>query len=424
MKLKPNPRLTIITVILLGVSLFSSLALQRVLASTNEPLKIYDLDYTFSFLPDDKSAHVTIRLSNNAGLIKRLSFNFDPVQHIQFEGDGEVKIEANNLTWHPPKEGGSLSYRVKIDRKRDSGTYNAYFSKDWAIFRGEHLVPSVKVVTKPKAESRAQLRFNIPAGWAAATAYEPLEKFNFAIDNPQRRFDRPKGWMAVGNMGIRKEQILNTHVVVAGPKYQGIRRQDIIAFLNWNLPELVAVFPDFYQHFLIVSAGDPMWRGGLSGPGSFYIHKDRPMISGNGTSTLIHELVHTAMRINGGDNDDWIVEGFAEFYSLEIMRRSGTISERRYKIAMSKLQQWGTDIKKLRVKRSHGPITARAVLLMKELDNEIKKITGNTASLDDVVRVFAREQGKVSLAQLRRIAKEVAGTSLKSLSTNNSLLAD
>ena len=41
---------------------------------------------------------------------------------------------------------------------------------------------------------------------------------------------------------------------------------------------------------LIVSAGDPMWRGGLSGPSSMFLHSDRPLISENRTSTLLHEL--------------------------------------------------------------------------------------------------------------------------------------
>ena len=57
----------------------------------------------------------------------------------------------------------------------------------------------------------------------------------------------------------------------------------LLAFLRWNLPALVDIFPDFPERVLVVSAGDPMWRGGLSGPGSLYIHAERPLISGNGT---------------------------------------------------------------------------------------------------------------------------------------------
>lgn len=413
-------------IVVLNMVFFTGLVLQQATATTltKDKEKTYRLDYGFDFLPDDRRVLVTIRLSKNAGLVKSLRFNIKPKLHTQFEGDGKIKRKENYITWYPPKEGGRLTYRVKINRKRNSGGYGAYFAKDWVIFRGDHVVPPVKVVTIGKAKSQARLQLNMPVGWLAVTAYEPIDKFNFAIDDPRRRFDRPTGWMIVGDIGVRTEQIKNTHVAVAGPKGQGIRRLDIMALINLNLPELLAIFPNYYQKFLIVSAGKPMWRGGLSGPGSLFIHKGRPMISENGTSTLIHELVHTAMRINGGEQDDWIVEGFAEFYSLELMRRSGTITEQRYARSMAQLYLWSVDIKKLRGKRSHGPITARAVLLMKELDGKIRERTNNKASLDDVAKKLALKQGKVSLKQFRNYVKEVVGTSLELLSDNNPLLSD
>ncbi len=390
---------------------------------TKDEGKTYRLDYEFDFLPDDRQVRVTIQLSKNAKWVKSVRFNINSERHTQFEGDGKIKRQANYVTWYPPQAGGRLTYLVKIDRKRSSGDYGAYFAKDWVIFRGDHAVPPVKVRTEGKAKSQARLRLNMPSSWLAATAYESLDKFNFIIDDPRRRFDRPTGWIIVGDIGVRTEKIENTKVAVAGPKGQGIRRLDIMAFINLNLPELLAIFPDFHKRLLIVSADTPMWRGGLSGPGSLYIHKDRPMISENGTSTLIHELVHTAMRINGGQQDDWIVEGFAEFYSLELMRRSGTITERRFVRSMAQLSLWSVDIKKLRGNRSHGPITARAVLLMRELDQEIRELTHNKASLDDVARKLAG-QGKINLKQFRHHVKAVVGSSLELLSERNPLLSD
>ncbi|NOY72642.1 MAG: hypothetical protein GXP14_09750 [Gammaproteobacteria bacterium] len=393
-------------------------------ALANNKEKSYRIDYNFDFLPEDKRVLVTIRLSKNAGVLKSLRFNIKPEYHSQFEGDGKIKRQANYITWYPPQKGGRLTYQVKIDRQRNSGGYGAYFAKDWVIFRGDHVVPSVKVMTRGKAESQARLRFNMPAGWVGETIYESADKINFVIDDPHRRFDRPLGWMIVGDIGIRKEQIKNTLVAVAGPKEQGIRRMDALALLNWNLPELLAVFPNYYKKILIVSADSPMWRGGLSGPGSLYMHKDRPMIGEDGTSTLIHELIHTAMRINGGEQDDWIVEGFAEFYSLELMRRSGTIPQQRYELTLSKLYKRGADIKKLRGKNSKGATTARAVLFMKELDDNIRAMTHNKASLDDVAKKLALKRGQVSLKLLRSYVKEVAGAPLDILSKNNPLLSD
>ena len=157
-----------------------------------------------------------------------------------------------------------------------------------------------------------------------------------------------------------------------------------------------SLFPRFPDRLLIVSAGEPMWRGALSAPNSLYLHVDRPMISGNGTSTLIHELVHVAMRAKGGPKADWIVEGLAEYYSLEVLHRSGTLSSERYENAHRELAEWGREAESLEVDRSHGPITARAVGRLREIDREIRESSGGRHSLDDVVRALAAIEGPIT----------------------------
>ncbi len=50
-----------------------------------------------------------------------------------------------------------------------------------------------------------------------------------------------------------------------------------------------------------------------------------------------------------------------------------------------------------------------------EVDAEIRGITKNAASLDDVARKLATERGEVSLTHLQEIAQQVAGKPLQSL---------
>ncbi len=102
---------------------------------------------------------------------------------------------------------------------------------------------------------------------------------------------------------------------------------DILTLLTFVWPEVQSVFPRDPKKLLIVGAGDPMWRGGLSGPNSLYMHADRPLVSENGTSSLVHELVHVFSRISDADRSDWISEGLAEYYAIELMRRAGGMSE-------------------------------------------------------------------------------------------------
>jgi predicted metalloprotease with PDZ domain len=221
--------------------------------------------------------------------------------------------------------------------------------------------------------------------------------------------------MIAGKLGNRVETIAGIHTIVAAPAGNSARRQDMLAFLNWNLPQLVTVFPEFPKRLLIASAGDPMWRGGLSGPASLFLHSDRPLISENRTSTLLHELVHVAMGVRGDAESDWITEGFAEFYSVETLRRSGGISEKRYEAALRKLRTWGRRAPNLLVEQSSGAVTARAVVTLKAADEEIRQLSAGRASLDDVARDLASQHSEVSLELLQTLAAKHAGAPLKSL---------
>jgi predicted metalloprotease with PDZ domain len=248
-----------------------------------------------------------------------------------------------------------------------------------------------------------------------ATPYGSVGELRYTVDDPQRKFDEPAGWMLAGKIGSRNEKIAGVRVVVAAPAGDSARRQDMLTFLKFTLPRMQEVFPDLPPRLLIVSAGDPMWRGGLSGPASMFLHSDRPLISENRTSTLLHELAHIALGLRGDEESDWIVEGLAEYYSLETLRRSGSISTQRHKDALQRLAQWAKRSTTLFGKSSKGATTARAVLAMHAADAEIRSATGNEASLDDVARKLASERGTVSLVRLQKAAQEVAGRPLRSL---------
>ena len=159
---------------------------------------------------------------------------------------------------------------------------------------------------------------------------------------------------------------------------------------------------------LIVGANDPMWRGGLSAPNSIFFHSDRPLVSENGTSSLVHELVHVFSRIRDTDKSDWISEGLAEYYAIELVRRAGGMSEDRYQAIRKKLMGWSKKVDSLRTDDSTGPVTARAVLLLQELDREIRKNTDNPRSLDDVTRGLMRLD-KASTKDFIEISENVMG---------------
>jgi hypothetical protein len=345
-----------------------------------------------------------------------MRFRIDPQRHAGFQADGTLETDGPFVTWTPPDSGGRLSFHVPVSHRRDNGRFDALMRDDWAIFRGDDMFPPARTDQHDDAEADATLHISLPAGWSFVLPYPEKTDNVFEIEHAHRSFDRPTGWMIAGRLGVRRERIAGVQVIVAGPLHQGVRRMDLLAHLNWNLPRVRRVTPDMPQRLLIVSAGDPMWRGGLSGPNSLFVHAERPLISENGTSPLIHEVMHVTTRLEAQPGADWIVEGIAEYYSLKIMWRSGTISDRRYRLAFEKLEKRGQEAERLDVDVSRGAVTARAVGIMRALDREIHAKTDRQKSLDDVVQQLVATQQKVSLPMLRQAVLESIGAPADALS--------
>ncbi|WP_394559176.1 hypothetical protein [Aquipseudomonas alcaligenes] len=372
--------------------------------------KRVDLDYLVRFVPGDDQAEVSLTLEKGE-VVRSFDFNLgDKGYYSDFKTDGNWEASGEQRgTWKPAKGKSTLSYKVRINHPRDNGKFDARMTEDWALLRGDDLVPSARLDKDEKVELVARLQFELPQGWKSVeTGWPRVDKNKFRIDNPSRQFDRPTGWMLAGKLGSRRAQLGDTDVTVAAPVGEGMRRMDILTLLTFIWPEAQAVFPRDPAKLLIVGAGDPMWRGGLSAPNSIFFHSDRPLVSENGTSSLVHELVHVFSRIRDTDKSDWISEGLAEYYAIELMRRAGGMSEDRYQAIRKKLVNWSKKVGSLRTENSTGPVTARAVLLLQELDREIRKNTDNQRSLDDVTRGLMRLD-KASTKDFIEISENVMG---------------
>lgn len=378
----------------------------------------YELNWKLGFDPKTKTALGSLTLGKGSKLIRSLDFDFPKAySDIRIEG-GTLERKGTRALWTPPEKGGVIHWRVRIDERRANGSYRSYFPGDWAIFRGDRVFPKVRARILKGGSSTARLVLDIPKAWHRDTPYLPSDDDSyFIVDDPDRGFDRPVGWMLVGDIGTRRDIIVATEIALAAPKDEGMRRMDMLAFLNFTLPAMGEAFGGLPPKVLIVSAPDPMWRGGLSAPRSLFLHLDRPMVSENATSTLLHELTHVITRIRGqADNDDWLAEGIAEYYAVAILARTGGMTELRHQRTLEWLRNWGKDVQTLRSERSSGEITARAVLLLLDVDAEIRKVSAGKRNLDDVTRRLMRER-KVSTAEFIKIAEKVAGGKLKSLDT-------
>lgn len=396
--------------VLAAASLASAAGAQPA-APAAPPPRLYDLDYELRIVPTEHSAHVVIRVVDPRQALRSVRFARDPERQLDFAGDGDVRVEEREVVWTPPRLGGVLRYTVRIDHLRDEQSYDARATRNWALLRGDDLVPAARVRTLGFAESVARLQLRLPEGWSAVLPYKRLPDGRYDLAWAHRRFDRPVGWMLFGRLGVLRERVAGSRVAIGAPVGQGMRRQDLLALLRWTLPALRKIAP-LPARLAIVGAGDPMWRGGLSAPSSLYLHASLPLISEDVTSPALHELVHVWLHARSGPGGDWVVEGLAELYSLEALVRSRTISRRRYERALARLAERGRDVQRVTAPHSSGPVTARAVGLLRDLDGEIRRATAGARNLDDVVRELIASRQAISLARLRSVSEQVAGQPL------------
>jgi hypothetical protein len=396
----------------LGVSLLV-LAAGCALAQTAEE-RIYDAIYTVRPVPAARTAEIELAVGQSQAFLRELSMDAPAAQFSDFSGDGEISRSGSTVSWRPPAAGGVLRWTAKVRHLRNGDSYDAWIEDDWALLRASDVMPPARTRTLKGASSRTWLRFQLPGGWSALTQYRESGG-RYRVSNEGRRFDRPTGWILLGKIGVRFETIAGVRVLVGGPTGQHVRRLDMLALLQWTLPHLKGALPDFPERLTIISAGGNMWRGGLSAPQSLYLHSSLPLISENATSTLLHEVMHIGMGLSGEPGADWIVEGLAEYYSLELLRRSRSISKDRFDDAIKGLVDWGSSVRNLCAKQSTAATTARAVGVFAALHRELRR-TGRTDPLDEVLRRLVAGPKKVSLANLRQIASDVHGADPRALS--------
>ncbi|AFJ59332.1 MULTISPECIES: hypothetical protein [unclassified Pseudomonas] len=373
--------------------------------------KKVDLDYHVKLLPQSQQAEVRVSLSQGAAV---RSLNFDlgrDGDYSDFKADGQWQITGNRGLWQPSADKASLTYRVRLAHARKPGVYDTRITPGWALLRGEDLVPAARLDQQDGVELVSRLMFELPTGWKSVeTAWPRIGQNKFRIDNVSRLFDRPTGWMLAGNLGSRRLRLGDTDVTVASPKGQGMRRMDVLTLLTFVWPQVEAAFPRHPGKLLIVGASDPMRRGAYSLRDSIYLNSRTPLVGENGSSPLLREVVQAIGRFNDHDSSDWISEGLGEYYAIELMRRAGGITDERYAAIQARLTKEGKDVSTLKGEHVNGATLARSVVVLQELDREIRVKTHNKRSLDDLAQAVMRVNS-INTKEFVQLAESVIGES-------------
>ena len=372
-----------------------------------------DLNYHVLLLPQSAQAEVQVTLAEGSA-VRSLDFDLGaPGSYTDFKADGQWQLSADPAhsrgLWHPAQGKATLSYRVQLNHPRKNGSFDTRITPDWALFRGEDLIPPANLDQQDGTELVSRLEFELPKGWKSVeTPWPRIGKNRFRIDDVSRLFDRPTGWMLAGNLGSRRTTLGETEVTVSAPKGQGMHRMDVLTLLTFVWPQIQAVFPRNPPKLLIVGAGSPMWKGSAAARNSIYVYSGLPLVSESGSSPLLREVVQLFSGINDEPGHDWIGEGVSEYYAIELMRRAGGMSDERYLTLQRKLNAAGKGVTRLRGPQADPATVARAVTLLQALDREIRLQTHNKRSLDDVSQALMR-MDKVNTQRFIQLSESVLG---------------
>ncbi|MBI4517026.1 MAG: hypothetical protein HY699_14555 [Deltaproteobacteria bacterium] len=331
-----------------------------------------------------------------------------------FAGSGTLEHAPGSIRWVPGGPYAHLSYQVRIDHQRGrQQRHDSYAGTDWVITRARDLFPRILLNYTPRGKqapkSRARLIFRLPAGWRSAAAHEAIGTNIYLLIEPGKVLDRPRGWIALGNLEMERQEIAGIMLQAARVPGGTVPLAELLRFYDRTLPVARKLFPEAPERILIVSAGDPMWRGGISGAGSFFIHAGRPLRTADKTSPYLHELFHVLQPYRAAADADWIEEGLAEYYALELQRRSGLLDATGFGRGLDYFQRYGLWQVDMTKQYDNRATNNSAPLLMYDLDQRIQRATAGSRRLDDVVMELARNRTTVDTTKFRRVVESISG---------------
>jgi hypothetical protein len=351
--------------------------------------------------------------------IERIRLRFDPERFEGFTGSGVLDERHGEIRWFPSGPYAELRYVARIDHRRAPGKgYDSYAGDGWIVSRTTAFFPRAAALfrhdVEPAPESRARLVLRLPRTWDSVTVFPDEGPNVYVVETPHQRFDHPRGWLLLGHLKRVDAVVGGTSLTIARAPGVTHKVDRAVQLITRTLPSLLTILQRRLPRLLVVLGPDPMWRGGLSGEDSFYMHGDRPLRTRDHTSPYLHELFHVAAPFRPAPDAHWVTEGLAEYYSIELPRRDGSLSEKRYRRALELFGEhgvWGRDFTREATPALHNN---SAPLVMWALDRRIRDATKNAHSLDDVVTALATDGGAVSTGRFLGTVRRVAGKSFAS----------
>ena len=262
---------------------------------------VYQIVYGATLDPATQRAEVRIAVRQSRALLRHVRFDAPRDRYLSVHGQGDVAITADHIDWSPPADGGVLHFEYAIDHVRDSGGQDARITETWALLKLDRLFPPAKVRVLKGAKSDGDAAPDGAGRLVDRDAVRTRRRSHATRSTIRARTSiAPKAgcWRGISSRYVATSS-RTAASRLAVPKGRGSDRTTCWRSCAGRCRRWCRSSRSFRERLLIVSGPDSMWRGGLSGSGSIYLHADRPLISQNGTSTPLHEMVHVASGLHG-----------------------------------------------------------------------------------------------------------------------------
>lgn len=281
--------------------------------------RVLTWDYTVTVDdPASGTVDVAIRFGNLKGLVDRLGFLTESHQYTITDVKGvgsEVRPAPGGVVLNVANDVETLAFTVSVNRAAfKAGEYNAYLGPDWGVFRAESLALgfNYSYVEGTPFRWAATVRWDVPAGWSAEMALPRASGVERAFRLPEGEV-LPRGFVALGKLDVATAAGAGKEFRLATIGEKLSYEADAFPYLEKATPYYAQVYgPVTGSVLLAIAAPSPMFRGGLGGTDSFYVHSESDL------RTLAHEYAHAwqlfGTVLDPGAASVWIAEGDADYH--------------------------------------------------------------------------------------------------------------
>lgn len=399
-------------------------------AASDAPPRVLDWEYRVS-LPDPGSGtvHVEVRFRGLEGIVDRMTFQtLDHRETVRLDpshADTLLSIEPGGFSFDV--DGPTESFGFEVDVRRPAfreGEYLSWAGDEFALFKAESLslAFTYRYYEGDPFEWRSRVVLEPPAGWGALGPWEQDAEGAYVLPAGEVL---PRGYIVMGPFEEPEP------VEAGGKSVRYVRLGEPAAYeaqlydyIDRATPYYEAVYgPGTGRSLVVVNAPDPMFRGGLGGANSFFVHESVDL------RTVAHEYAHVFQQFGtveqAGRAAIWLNEGDADLHGalslLAAERWSPDDVRRAFREAEADERDLGLRDARL-VDATYGTSLERfayhkGLVVLRALDEEIARATSGAAGLSDLLRALnaAHEAGEgdaVTNDELILTASSVAGVDL------------